>query len=231
VPAHDHHWSGEDLHEAAIHLQALATTKPRSLPRFQSASSGKVFARITSRDNLDVLRNPAAPISIRLPAALVYMHELNGIYEIYAAALRTKTVTGDDLAELHAARLRACHTMLELAEEFLPTLAPTDPKYQTRLDGIAAMRNGTADAMLAALHALLEPLAYGLPARKRLVAACRETFPVVAARLTVARRDVLLQELRTTATEPNLANLQPVLGVLQDEVTSAIAAVPPRPSP
>lgn len=231
LPAHDHHWSGEDLHEAAVHLQALATTKPRSLPRYRSARSGRVFARIIARDNLEVLRNPAAPISIRLPAALVYTHELNGIYEIYAAALRAKTVTGDDLAELHAARLRACHTMLELAEEFLPTLAPTDPKYQTRLDGITAMRNGTADAMLAALHALVEPLAYGLPARKRLVSACRDTFPLIAPRLPVARRDVLLQELRTTATQPTLANLQPDLGVLQDEVTSAVAAVPARPNP
>jgi len=228
VPAHGQHWSSEDMREALVHLHRLAATRPMALPRSASVRSGKVFARITSAETLTVLHDPSMPISIRLPAALAYTHELNGIYDLYVSALRSKTVTGSDLVELHAARLHVCQTLLELAEEFLPTLATSDPRYQSRIAGIDAMQSGTTDAMLAALAALADPLDYGLPARKRLVTTCRATFPPMARRLKVAKRDTLLQELRTTAASPNLANLQPELGSVLDEVAHAVATAPDR---
>lgn len=226
LAAYDRNWSSADLRESAAYLSALTTTKPGSLPRYLSARSGKVFARITSSDNLAVLSNPAASVSIRLPAALLYTHELNGIYQLYVAALQSKTVTGEDLVELHGARLRACRVLLELAEEFLPTLAKSDPKYLSRIEGIQAMRSATSDVMLAAVHALSEPLTYGLPARKRLVEYCREAFPAIAPRLAVAKRDALVLELKAAVGRPNLSNLQPELGMLQQEVTRTVAITP-----
>jgi hypothetical protein len=228
LAAHDRNWSSEDLREASAHLRALTTTKPASLPRYASERSGKIFARMTSSDNLAVLRNPLAPVSIRLPAALLYMHELNGIYQLYVTALQNRTVTGEDLVKLHGARLRACRVLLELAGEYSPTLATSDPKYQTRIEGIEAMRSATSDVMLAAVRALSDPLVYGLPARKRLVGSCRETFPAIAPRLAVASRDELVLELKAAAARPNLSNLLPELGMLQLDVTRTVASTSER---
>jgi hypothetical protein len=105
LSAHDREWMGTDLMAAATALQALATTHPEQLPRFQSAKSGSVFARLVARENLNSYRARSVPLEARLPVAIQHLESTNAIFKLYFSAFLAKKVEDAEIIELYGALL------------------------------------------------------------------------------------------------------------------------------
>lgn len=222
MPTFDHHWSSADMLQAAARLEEIVGHQPNALPHFDSPRSGRVFSRITHSDNLTVLRDPAAPLAIRVPAAIEFMQGLDGIYKSYLVALHEKRSSGDDVVELNGARLRTCKLLLELLDEYLPTLSRAEPKSQARLASLDMIRSSLTEVLAGILRSLSEPQYFGLPARRRLVTYCNESLPKVVPMLHLESRKLLLTRLEHAASDPHLDNLQPALRELRDRVAGVV---------
>lgn len=211
------------MKEAAAQLQILAKQDPGQLPRHDSPRSAKLFERITAPSNLSALADPSLPVSIRLSAAAEYSSAIDAIVRLYLSALSERKVSGDDVTQLYAAQLRTCAAVMKCLDEFLPTLAPTDPSYASRMAALEKIRSGLGDVVIGIVRASSEPRFFGYPARKRLVDDCAKTFDEIVPRLPVAARETVLEQLNVATTKRELSNLQPNLNQLRDRVASLVS--------
>jgi hypothetical protein len=227
MPAYDRVWTGQDMSTSASRLQALATTAPQQLPRFNSSRSGPMFARIVARDNLDFFRSRSLPLASRFPQAIEYVESLNAILKVYLSASAANQVTSDDLIELMGAELRAIQVGLELVDEFLPTLSKDDPKYPVRMAGLDRMRQGLAGVVAGVITTLTEDQVYRVDARSKLLGYCRETFPSIVPKLSAPSRSEVLRRLDELVEDARVRDLRPQLISLRDELRGAAEATGP----
>lgn len=195
IPSHDRRWVGQDMAAAASKLRSLAAQSPAKLPRAGSSRSGPVFDRIVSADNLKFFRSRSLPLSARFPDAITYAESQTAILKTYLAARESNAVTGRELVELMGAQLRLAGVMLELVDEFVPTLSKDDPKYPVRMAGLDQMRQGLAGAVAGSVITLTESQFYDVDSRTKLMAYCRETFPSIVPKLTVPSQQEVVQRL------------------------------------
>ena len=224
LPSYDREWTGQDMAVAASKLQTLADGHPEQLPRFQSAQSGKVFARIVSPENLSMFRNRSVSVRARFPQALQCTESVKTIVKLYVSAFTADKVEGDDFIEIIGADLRVWQMALELMDEYVPTLSKDDPKYQARMDGIDRMRGGVATLVKEGIVSLTEERNYSTDSRLRLAKHCRETFPSIVPELSAPSQAEVMQRLKALADAPKLRRLQPELILLRDEVAAATKA-------
>ncbi|HMA91541.1 MAG TPA: hypothetical protein VKP30_02600 [Polyangiaceae bacterium] len=229
VSALDRNWSAEDLRSAALALEVLSKKDPRQLPQCQSARSGDVFEHIIRRDQVVALANPALPISIRVTEAAEYTQSLDQIARLYLSALQHKLVSGGCVVELYGAQLRTFHVVMDQLDEFLPTLAPTDPSYAVRMGALERIRAGLAEVLANIVSAISEPRFYDRLARKKLVGYCLEDFDALVPRLTLQTKKQLLDQLTEASVNRHLANLQPELSRLRDRVGYCVSSAATAP--
>ncbi len=179
LPAHDREWSGNDMVKAEKVLTSLAKKGYRHLPRYKSERSGEVFARLTSRQNLDLFRNRSVPLEGRMPQALNYIGANNQILKLYLSAFLKNDTTDSDIVELMAAQLRSMVVMLELVDELIPTIKKDDPSYQVRMQGLEKMKLGLASVVAGGLQTLTERESYRKSELVRLVGYMQESFPLM----------------------------------------------------
>ena len=79
MPSPDRMWTPEDYSQAVRILKTITEKDARELPRYDSQNSGKLFARISSRDNLAAMLNKNLPLNTRLPLVDGY---LEGVKQI-----------------------------------------------------------------------------------------------------------------------------------------------------
>jgi hypothetical protein len=228
-PSYDRAWTGIDVEAAAKRLTALAASHPEQLPRFESDKSGKTFARIAAPMDASFLRRRSLSLAVRLPEALQYLEATNSIFELYVSAFAAKQVAGAELAELFGGQLKNCMVMLELIDEFLPTVAKDDPSYPERMAGLEEMLGGVAEAVMGAMTTLTEEEAYSAGTRLKLLGYCRETFPSIVPRLTGASQAEVRHRLDELVADPKLRELRPQLLSLRDALRAAPKATPKAP--
>lgn len=224
IAAHDRNWTADDMTEAASRLQIAGRSQPNHLPRHDSARSGRVFARIVARENLRAFRDANVPVSIRLSATVEFMQGLDGIYRLYLAALHEKKISGEEVVEINGARLRTAQLLMELLDEYGPTLSRDEPAYLARMESFARIRASLVEVLVGIVRCLSEPQYYGLAARRRLVTYSDEAFKSIVPRLPLESREALLVKLEISTADPHLDNLQPALRQLRDRVASAISS-------
>lgn len=83
---------------AAVALKSL--NDPTQLPRYGSPTSGAVFARMVSPENLKLSRFGTLTTQQRLAAATAILQNLGSIINVYAAATTQKRVFDSELVEL-----------------------------------------------------------------------------------------------------------------------------------
>jgi hypothetical protein len=221
-PSYDPEWSGQDLTVAASKLKTLAADNPDQMPRYASDKSGKVFARIVSPENLKLYGDKSLTISARLPQGLQYLQATGDILNMYLAAFTAGKVGGDELIELFGSTLRVSDVMLELVDEFVPTIPKDDPSYQIRMNGLASMRGGLAQVVGGALDSFAEEKNYNVAMRLRLLGYCRETFPGIVTRLSAPSQAEVLQRLDSMSARKDLGDLQAPMIQLRDAVHAAV---------
>ena len=211
VPAHDRNWTGSDMQQAAEALGKLTKDDATLLPRYQSPQSGKLFDRITAADNLDLYRNEGSPIEVRVHEAILLMQSSNQILVLYATAFADQKVADSELIEMIGTTLRLSATIVQLIDEFLPTLDQKDPTYPTRMESLDNVRKNLATVVIANLKVLTEFHLYRTAELKRLIGYMQDTYPVILPALPEASRTEALQRLRTLIDDPEMQSLQPEL--------------------
>jgi hypothetical protein len=222
LPAQDREWSGDDMARAAKTLESLAQKGYRQLPRYKSERSGEVFARLTSPQNLDGFKNRTLPLEARFPESLNYLQGSNAVLKLYLAGYLKKEVRDTELIELVGALLRTTAVMLELVDEFLPTIKKDDPTYQVRMQGLDQMRRGLASIVAGSLKTLTERESYRASELVKLVGYMQETMPVIVPRLPPGARTETLLRLEKMQEDPALKDLQPGLRELFSKVKAAV---------
>jgi len=230
LPSYDRPWVGQDLTVVAAKLKALAADNPQQLPRRGSDKSGAVFARLVADDNLAFFRNRSLPLSSRFPDGLAYFQSQNEILKSYAGALDRGKVSGDDVIDLLAAELSTVQAVLELVDEFMPTIPKDDGKYEVRMHGLQTMRQGLATMVSGVLTALTESQVYGVETRLRLLARCLDTFPHIIPKLTKPSQAEVKRRLAELASDPTVSGLRPQLVSLRDVVERAVREAPSDPA-
>lgn len=118
--------------------------------------------------------------------------------------------------------MRATVVMLELVDEFLPTIKKDDPSYQVRMQGLERIKGGLATVVSGGLETLTERDSYRGSERVRLVGYMQETFPLIVPRLPPGARAETMIQLAKMQEDSALKDLQPGLGELRLKVKASL---------
>ena len=116
MPASDRPWFTKEYGQAASVLKSLATSDATQLPRYGSPVSGAVFARIVSRESLNLAESEIVSVESRLLATAEIFWRLNQIVVVYASATTTSQVFDSECVELFSYILEVSCKMLLLGE-------------------------------------------------------------------------------------------------------------------
>ncbi len=93
-------------------------------------------SRLTSPQNLNLFKNRTLPLDLRFPQALSYFQASNQVLNLYLTGFLKEDVRDSELVELMGAHFRSTVVLLELVDEFVPTIKKDDPNYQVRMQGL-----------------------------------------------------------------------------------------------
>jgi hypothetical protein len=146
----------------------------------------------------------------------------NQVLKLYLAGFLKNEVRDSELVEMFGSLLRTTVVMINLADEFLPTIKKDDPKYQVRMQGLAQMKRGLASVVAGGLQTLTERESYRRSQLASLVGDMQETFPRIIPRLPPGARTETLLRLEKMQEDPALKDLQPGLGKLYSKVKASL---------
>src|SRR4051794_39107391 len=120
LPATDREWFGDDYLRAA----EMITTGKTSLPRLSDKKGVPLLERLTSTDHFAFYRNKSLPPASRMEDLMKSQQSVNAIMKQYAVAANKKGGEDlhDELIRLMAFSLRTNVLMVDLVDEFLPTI-------------------------------------------------------------------------------------------------------------
>jgi hypothetical protein len=222
LPAYDRVWFGNDMARVQKVLASLAQEDYRHFPRYKSKRSGDVFARLTSPQNLELFRDRSLPLEARFPQVLNHVQATNQIFKLYVSGFVKNEIADSELVELMAAQYRSSVVMLELVDEFLPTIKKDDPTYQVRMHGLEKVKLGLAGVVSGGLQTLTERENYRKSELVRLVGYMQESFPLLVPRLPPGARTETMQELERMQEDPAMKYLQPGLEELRSKVKRSL---------
>lgn len=206
LPADDRVWVGSDYATAAEVLKKVGAEDPTRLPRYASKTSGAVFRRLASDENLEIVRNQALTIGQRMPEALAMMSNLSQILLLYANATSSAQTFDAELVELTREILSAATEVSALARQFLVTLPADDPSREAREQGFEKLKQGLAAIVTGALTSLTEHDGYRTSELLRLAEAMETAVPTLLPQLpSGAQAEIPVRLHKMIAEEPDEA--------------------------
>lgn len=208
MPVPDHVWSGSDLAKAASVLAAIAKEDGHCLPRYGSARSGTVFARMIAPENLISLQDRKTPINSRQSEALRFYQAAEQARTIYEGAYAKHAVSGRELVEMQGLSFRTMNVTLELADESFQVLSRKDPSYPMRLAGHEKVKRSGASIVSSGLDYLDREWRLQDSERLTLVERMVDIFPTLLLRLPPKSRSEIRVRLEKVADEPGTRDLK-----------------------
>jgi hypothetical protein len=222
IPSCRRLWNSGDMAKAARVLADIAENDAAKLPRLDSPRSGKVFARITSDDNLDQVRAGSLPKAIRMGFGLQFMQAAISIKKTYSSGLRQEKTGGEEVAGLVGLNLRIAVALSRLVDEFASTLDKNDPALAQRLSGLKEMKSGMSTILLGALSQATESKALDSTARRSLLKSFDETLPVLIRSIPPSIRKDAVAQLKELSEKPEYAQHKMLMDSLLDKLAKAI---------
>jgi hypothetical protein len=195
-PPPDRTWTARDYAAADKVLRKMMEAG-RGLPKYQHATTGALFARMTSSDNLAALSDDSQPLMNRLGEAVEMQGAANRTLKLYIGAVAQGY--SDEGVEVMAHQAAMWSRMLPLTDQFMATLSPSDPKYQVRMEGFAKMRRGVGLFIDGALITMTESRLYGGPALARFARHLKTSLPILVTVLPEERRPLVRKRLTELA--------------------------------
>ena len=135
APAPDREWYGSEYQKMA---ELLASGKI-GFPALGSDDGRRMFERMVSVENFSFARNRTLPVGQRLSDSMQLQEEANSIMKLYANKANDGALLHEEVVRLFSFTLRVTEVMLDLVDEFIPTI-PHDDKYAVRLDGLKKLK-------------------------------------------------------------------------------------------
>lgn len=190
----DEPWTPDDYTAAASVLQQQSAGHRERLPRFHGEKSGVVFAKLVT----DLPDDSSVPINERFIAHVKRGQAIDAISKLYVE--NAFATPSREWIELTGVSLREAVVLATIADAFLASFGPDDPKREVRLEGLAKMKAGYGSMLLGGLlvadqlrvpeHdrvAMLAHVATALPA----------LLPFAAPEMQRNIRDVIAKQLAT----------------------------------
>ena len=171
-PSPDREWQAKDY--TAFHNVLAKGILP--LPKLDSEPGRSILRHLVDTQNLSFHRNRNLSIDIRMPDLLDVSQETKKIMLLYFRAAERGEKVEEELAELLVFQLAATAAVIEVVEEFVPTI-PRDEMYETRMEGLARMKQGMATVLDGALTSLSERTHYSNGSVARIARGIREYYP------------------------------------------------------
>jgi hypothetical protein len=228
LPKCDRPWSSADMSRAAKALAEIAKRDPRELPRFKSDNSGKVFARITSDENLDSIRKKSWPVSVRTGFALQYLHAAASIGKLYGAAAIDQKAASDETTEILGLTLRIAVVLKDLSDEVLPTLDQKDPTYAVRVKGLKQLTAGLGPVLQGLMTQALATKKLKPETQTRLLEYLDKTLPSLVKVLPTKAREDVRAKLKTLSERPEFAEHQQDFEPLLEKISQSLEESPPN---
>jgi hypothetical protein len=211
LPAPDREWVGADMGVAAKVLAGLLAEK---LPRWGSAKSGRVFARMVDDDNLSFHRNSSLSIDARLDDCANYMAGTGMLLKVYYEGFTKDVVPPRDVTELLGMMLKTVPEVLTLMTARAAMFSREEPSHSTRMQGFEQVRRGAATVIAGALQTLSEYPAYSAedlgPVLRGLESALPRTLPLLSRETSLEVK----AKVAAMANDPKLKELHTPLGKL-----------------
>ena len=179
MPSPDRMWTPEDYAQAVRVLKSIAQKDPRELPRYKSQNSGKLFERISSRDNLAAMLNQNLPLNIRLPLVDGYVEGVKQTMIVYFEPSSRGIILDAEIIEVFGLMLKLAQETTRTANEFMASIPKDDPKLSVRQEGFVRMKEGLVTTFDGAIISLGETTFYRAQTRVRLCGYLQETLPPI----------------------------------------------------
>ena len=233
VPSPDRPWSAKDYSAATGALRGL---KADAYPLLGDPKSGPVFARFVADDNLAFIRDAEMPLDTRLPESVDALGQSRSLAGLYLEAFQHGAPLGPETLALFGFLFTEAASVLDLADAFILTLDPKDPKYPVRMQGAARVVNGIGEMADGAVITLGEKKAYALADLRSFTDGIRGSVPKLVARLDAEHRQEIVDKLtraRDAEADPGLkASIAALLHAVQAEAPKplgpAAATAEPR---
>lgn len=222
LPDVNHAWSSAEMNQAAKALVEIASHDAAQLPRYHSARSGTVFARLTAPQNLDALRDESRKFDDRFQETLGDFQAANAILPLYIEGMNQKKSGDSELIDVMGLEFRVAATLVTLVDQIIPTIKPGAADYATRMAGLEKMKSGLATMAMGGLQSLTERDTYRAGERLRLVGFMTETYPTIVSRLSATGQHDALARLDSLSADKHLKELQPALDQLRTAVRNGV---------
>lgn len=213
LPALSREWHAADY--SAVAAAVEAGTIP--LPVFSRESDAALLKRLTSLDNLALVRNETLPLGNRMQEMVSIGPPILSLLRAYLTAANRGDNVHAEVAALLAFQLHFTATQSKLVDEFIPTI-PRDEKYAVRMEGLQRMRSGMTNVFLGATTSIGESHFYSADDISLMLQAMAESLPALKHQFAADFRAELrakLQAHRTGATKPaDAQNLDRMLAEL-----------------
>jgi hypothetical protein len=185
MPTAELPWQGEDYARAVGALKASEAEDVNSLPRWKSARSGAVFARMTDVGNFVDAGGTAAD---QLQRSAGISQPLSQVIGVYTDAERHGAVYDDELVEVGGFGLKLMKRVLGDMDTFVASL----PEGDARRERMAAARpqvvGGAVDVVEGTIDVLGDKRIIGKACQVRLAGYARDTFPEILKRVPGSER-------------------------------------------
>lgn len=219
-PQLDQPWSASETYRAFKVLEDIAVQDARRLPRYRSTQSGKVFARITSPDHIEVFKESLLSLKEeRMRQLTVCGLNLGRIGSLYQLHLPDSHQA--EKVEFMGAHFRNGNTCLDILEKSLASLAKQDKDYVDLREVLQGERETMSQLIHNALTMIEEADVYPAAERARLAGHMQKTFPDLLPRLFAGDRGRVLQRLEKMASEQGLDDLKKEIESLRDLARTA----------
>lgn len=226
LPKIDRPWSSSDMARAYKVLSEIAKREPQELPRYGSPKSGKVFARITSEDNLDSVRKKSLPLSIRTGFTLQYLHAITSIGKLYGTAAFQQKTGNEEATEIFGVTMQVAGILKELSEEVVVALDKKDPTYSARLKGAKQMTAGLEPILQGLLTHLTANKKMSPETKSRLIEHLNKSLPEIVKVLPLSAQKALQSNLETLSQRPEFAEHREDFAPLLEKISSIIEEPP-----
>lgn len=197
APSPERVWTSDDYQKFAKLIDTTRDLNARGLPRFDSAASGPLMARLVSAENFRSLHDKQLPVIDRMLQSAYLVHAMTSIAGTYLGPTDAAEFFDRELAEVMAFTLESMVEMWAVTDEFIGTL-PWE-KRPARDGQYDPVRVETSRFIQIAAKSLNEKRLYRPAEMRRLAASLDKTLPSLLVYLRESEYSQIVGTLRSVA--------------------------------
>jgi hypothetical protein len=215
-PAADRVWGAADYRD----LNELIKSGKSPLPTLADPSARPVFERIVNLRNLDLAGDKTLPVGVRLQQITGVLDGTRTLLVAYVTQAQAGKPYERELAKMQVYMLAVANATLEVANDFLPTIAKDD-RYEARMAGFKQMNQGFRTTMVGVVQSVDETTYYSKQSTLELVQGIMTYLPSMQQVLTDGDRQDFGRRIGRQLEATTDPDLKVALGHLQEALGKA----------